>query len=402
MSERVSEWIVCQLSSLLELQHGYQFRTPDFCDTGIKVVKIGQVIGQGKLDLTNCDYVSEELAEQKKEFLLSSGDILMSLTGNIGRVGVVPDIDFPLIQNYRVGKFVPNFERVERMFLSHLLGSEFVTKQMDINSNTTAQANFGKADIDKVTVDIPPLPEQKKIASILTSVDEVIEKTQSQIDKLQNLKKATMNELLTRGIGHTEFKNNLCVKEFSKLSAGGTPSTIKPEYWEGGTIPWLSSGEVNRGRIKHADGNITELGFRNSAARVFPTKTILIALAGQGKTRGTVAITEIETTTNQSIAGLIVDQNKCVPDFLYFNLQSRYEELRSISGGAGRAGLNLQILGDVEVMLPSFAEQQKIVSILTSIDKVIEQTQSQLEQTQALKKSLMQDLLTGKVRVSVN
>ena len=203
-----ASWEVCQLSSILELKHGYQFRTPDFRESGIKVVKIGQVIGDGKLDLTDCDFISEELAEQKREFLLSAGDILMSLTGNIGRVGIVPDIKSPLIQNYRVGKFAPVRERVEQNFLSQLLGSNFVTYQLETSSNMTAQANFGKSDIDKIKVKLPPLAEQQKIASILTSVDEVIEKIESQISKLQDLKKGMMQELLTQGIGHTEFKDS--------------------------------------------------------------------------------------------------------------------------------------------------------------------------------------------------
>lgn len=101
------------------------------------------------------------------------------------------------------------------------------------------------------------------------------------------------------------MKNNwqsLDLREFSRLTAGGTPSTNKKEYWSNGKIPWLSSGEVHKKRIHNADGYITEEGLKNSAAKIIPKKTLLVALAGQGKTRGAVAITEIETTTNQSIA----------------------------------------------------------------------------------------------------
>src|SRR5216683_2680965 len=85
---------------------------------------------------------------------------------------------------------------------------------------------------------------------------------------------------------------------YFQLATGGTPSTDKQEYWENGTVPWLSSGEVHKKIIRFADGRITEKGFRNSNARYYPTNSILIALAGQGKTRGTAAITEIEVTSN--------------------------------------------------------------------------------------------------------
>ena len=192
----------------------------------------------------------------------------------------------------------------------------------------------------------------------------------------------------------SEGWRSLIVKEFSRLTAGGTPSTSKMEYWSNGTIPWLSSGEVHKKRIRYVDGYITEDGLKNSAAKLIPIKTLLVALAGQGKTRGTVAITEIETTTNQSIAGIIVDKEICHPDYLFFNLDSRYDELRSISGGSGRAGLNLEILGNIDVSLPPLPEQKKIASILTSVDEVIENTQKQIDKLQDLKKATMNELLT--------
>lgn len=191
-----------------------------------------------------------------------------------------------------------------------------------------------------------------------------------------------------------ELWSSTTVKDFSKLTAGGTPSTKNPEYWEGGAIPWLSSGEVHKKRIRFSDGFISEQGMKNSAAKLIPIKTLLVALAGQGKTRGTVAITEIETTTNQSIAGIIADEKVCLPDFLFFNLDSRYNELRSLSGGSGRAGLNLKILGDVDVLLPSLPEQKKIATILTSMDDVIENTQARIAKLQDLKKATMNELLT--------
>lgn len=184
------------------------------------------------------------------------------------------------------------------------------------------------------------------------------------------------------------------IGEFSKLTAGGTPSTKNKEFWSNGSIPWLSSGEVHKKRIHFADNFITEEGLKNSSAKIIPKKTLLVALAGQGKTRGTVAITEIETTTNQSIAGIITRADICDPDYLFFNLDSRYDELRAISGGSGRAGLNLEILSNVEVALPPHPQQKKIASILTSVDEVIENTQKQINKLQNLKKATMNDLLT--------
>ncbi|WP_425056274.1 restriction endonuclease subunit S [Pseudomonas abyssi] len=184
------------------------------------------------------------------------------------------------------------------------------------------------------------------------------------------------------------------INDFAKTSSGGTPNTQRPEYWENGSIPWMSSGEVHNKRISRVEQYISESGFKNSSAKLFPAGTILIALAGQGKTRGTVAISEIELTTNQSIAGIVV-KDKCVsPDYVFHNLDSRYNELRSASGGSGRAGLNLAIIGEQELLLPPFPEQQKIAAILSSVDDVIEKTRAQIDKLKDLKTGMMQELLT--------
>ncbi|PME29181.1 hypothetical protein BCV39_08650 [Vibrio sp. 10N.286.55.E10] len=191
----------------------------------------------------------------------------------------------------------------------------------------------------------------------------------------------------------------LSIGDFAKTSAGGTPSTQIQEYWEGGDIPWMSSGEVHKKRVFAVDGRITQSGYGNSSAKLFPPKTILMALAGQGKTRGTVAISEIELTTNQSIAGISVTAKNVSPDFVYHNLDSRYDELRGVSGGSGRAGLNLTIINEQELLIPPLPEQKKIAAILTSVDDVIEKTQAQIDKLKDLKTGMMQELLTRGVGV---
>ena len=184
------------------------------------------------------------------------------------------------------------------------------------------------------------------------------------------------------------------IAELGKSSAGGTPNTQQREFWTNGHIPWMSSGEIHKRRVKDTEKFITKLGYENSSAKFFPPKTILIALAGQGKTRGTVAISEIELTTNQSIAGIVIDERQAYPDFVFYNLSSRYDELRTVSGGSGRAGLNLSIINDQIVSLPPMAEQKKIAAILTSVDEVIEKTEAQIAKLQDLKTAMMQELLT--------
>ena len=130
----------------------------------------------------------------------------------------------------------------------------------------------------------------------------------------------------------------------------------------------MSSGEVNKKVITSTEKYITELGLNNSSTKLLPENTVVIALAGQGKTRGKVAITKMVLCTNQSLCGIVTNE-RVSSKYLYYYLESQYLTLRSISSGDGnRGGLNLKMIGDFEVPLPSLQEQQRIVSILDKFD----------------------------------
>ncbi len=183
------------------------------------------------------------------------------------------------------------------------------------------------------------------------------------------------------------------------ISAGGTPSTNISHYWDNGNIPWANSAEINKREIYQTDNFITDEGFRNSSAKKVPVNSILIALAGQGSTRGKVAVNKIPITTNQSIA-FCVPKEDIHYGFIRADLERRYKELRSVSAGnGGRGGLNLQIIKNINIKIPHFLEQARIVSILETWDKAIEKLSKKIQIKKQIKKGLMQNLLTGKKRL---
>ena len=187
-------------------------------------------------------------------------------------------------------------------------------------------------------------------------------------------------------------------KSFAKLTAGGTPSTRHPEYWNG-SISWMCSGELNLKQVLSVKGRISEKGLKNSSTKIIPKHSVLVGLAGQGKTRGTVAINEIDLCTNQSVAAILPDTTKAYYLYLFFNLDNRYEELRRLStGDGGRGGLNLGILGTLKIPLPTLSEQNEIAEILSEWDKAIEHLEKLITAKSKLKKAFMQQLLTGKHR----
>ena len=188
------------------------------------------------------------------------------------------------------------------------------------------------------------------------------------------------------------------INSFAKCVAGATPSTKVAEYWDYPTIRWMSSGEVHKGEIFDTDKKISQIGYDNTSTKMIRENTVVMALAGQGKTRGTVAITRVPLCTNQSICAIETD-NTVLDDYLYQYLKTQYVQLRQLSSGEGqRGGLNLKLVGNYEVPLPCLEEQQKIADCLSSVDAVISDYEAQVENMQNQKKGVMQKLFSQEVR----
>ena len=186
--------------------------------------------------------------------------------------------------------------------------------------------------------------------------------------------------------------------EIAQVSAGATPSTLKREYW-GGSIRWMNSGELNLKRVIEVENRITEIGLKKSSTKLIPKHSILIGLARQGKTRGTVAMNMVELCTNQSIASVLPNEEVYYSDYLYHNLDNRYDELRSLStGDGGRGGLNLQIIKSLVIELPTLPEQQKIATFLTSVDTKLTQLKQKKNLLEQYKKGVMQKIFSQEIR----
>jgi type I restriction enzyme S subunit len=177
------------------------------------------------------------------------------------------------------------------------------------------------------------------------------------------------------------------------VEVGGTPSTAVPAFW-GGEIPWMASGDVHQRRIEDVPGRITELGLHSSNAKMIPPPAVAIALAGQGKTRGTVALTMIELCTNQSVALVRGHEGVLDSSYLFHSLDFRYEELRARSAGGGRAGLSKGLIEAIPLPLPPLPEQRRIAEMLDTVDAAIQQTEALIAKLKLMKAGLLHDLLT--------
>jgi type I restriction enzyme S subunit len=193
------------------------------------------------------------------------------------------------------------------------------------------------------------------------------------------------------------------IYQYSKMYSGSTPSRTISEYWEDGTIPWMSSGEVNKKKIKTIDGRITELGYKNSNTPMLPIGTIIIGLNGQGKTKGTVGILEVETTCNQSLCGMVFN-DVVIPMFSFYFLDTQYYHLRGLVGEGQREGISVSFLGRYPFIIPPLSEQSQIVSYLDEqtqlIDKTISVEERRIELLKEYRQSLISEVVTGKRKVT--
>lgn len=185
------------------------------------------------------------------------------------------------------------------------------------------------------------------------------------------------------------------IEDCATIITGGTPKTSVERYWFPKEIPWMASGEINKKRIYKTEDMISKEGYSNSSAKMVNEKSVLIALAGQGKTRGTVAVTEIALTTNQSIAA--IEPHKDISyEFLFQNLESRYEELRTYSSGDGsRGGLNKKLVSEFPIISPVYNEQYQIGLFFKTLDKLITLYQRKNELNISLKSIYTKKLLAN-------
>lgn len=184
------------------------------------------------------------------------------------------------------------------------------------------------------------------------------------------------------------------IGDVCSLMTGGTPKTTISEYYEDGTVPWIVSGDIHKGEIFDCDKKITELAVENSNARYLPKDSVLIALNGQGKTRGTVALLRASNATcNQSIVSINPNnQRELFSDYLFYFLKSQYRQIRNITGDKDRAGLNMPLIRSITIPLPPLEEQKRIAAILDKADAIRRKRQQAIQLADDFLRSVFLDM----------
>ncbi|MEW8290601.1 MAG: restriction endonuclease subunit S [Candidatus Thiodiazotropha endolucinida] len=229
---------------------------------------------------------------------------------------------------------------------------------------------------------LPPLEEQKRLAEILWAADEAIEKHLAASNSLQQLRNSIWDDIFQSA--DTTWST---IDTIARVGNGTTPSRKNNDYWEGGTIPWLSSGKIHDRIIKSADEFITPEALRKAKSSHFPAGSVLVAMIGQGKTRGTAAFLDIDACINQNMAA-IVPTEKSDGKYVFYCLDQMYEKLRNWSHGSNQGALNCGLVANFKIPLPLTKKRAEIGEISHQIETELVIAASHVETLRKTLKSI--------------
>ena len=339
-------------------------------DGDIRILYTGKDVG----------YTTEELAGDN----ISEGEVVSIPWGGIPTV------------KYHKGKFVTGDNRIATSNDTSKLTNKYLYYYLQGNIGEIASYYRGASlkhpcmkDVLKMTISYPSVQEQEKICSQFDMLEWLIEARKQELQLLDDLIKARFVEMFGSIHESTKYPY-IAVKDLTDVISGGTPSRDRSEYWYNGTIPWVKTTELQNNVIKNVDEHITESGLAGSSAKMVPIGTVLVAMYGQGKTRGMTAYLGIEASTNQACA-CILPSEKIDSMFMWKYFELSYDKLRSLAQGAGQPNLNGNMIKNFQVLVPPIELQKEFVSFVEQVDKSKVAVQKALDETQTLFDSLMQE-----------
>ena len=416
------EWEVVRLGEYCKVFSGYAFKSDDFCNNGVLVVKIGNLQnGSIVFNTKESFFPREKINDDISKYILNEGDILIALTGaTTGKISLVPKSVNGALLNQRVGKFSIYNDSLYKSFVMYYVMTDEFQNYIKKNILQSAQGNISPKQIETFSIPLPPLAEQQKIAAVLSAVQEAKEKTEAVIAAAKALKKSMMKHLFTYGPVSPEEVENIQLKE---TEIGPVPKDWEVvrlgevlDFKNGINFKADQKGEkgiltidvlnmygngiyVNLNNLYRVDKNIDKNYLLKEGDLLFVRSSL--------KREG-VGWTSLFKPTNEPVTfcGFIIRAriiNKDIyPEYItnYLRTEIARDNLISSSGKVAITNINQGMLGEIKIPLPPLPTQQKIASILSAIDAKIEAEENKKQALEELFKSLLHNLMNAKIRVN--
>ena len=407
-------WRKVTIDDICELRRGASPRPisdPKYFGNGAGWVRISDVTRAGNYLKQTEQYLSK--LGESKSVKVTPGEVIMSICATIGRP-IIVDMEACIHDGFVVFKNLS--EHVNNLFFLYWLK----TKENYFNSlgQQGTQKNLNTNIVKKTEILLPPLPVQRKIATILSSVDEAIEKTEAIIEQTEKVKKGLMQQLLTKGIGHTKFKKTEIgeiPEEWDVLPLGNIIHSLLDFR---GKTPKKLGMDWGNGNIRALSANNVKMGYIDFDEECYLGSE---ELYNKWMTKGDLSKGDIIFTMEAPLGNVaqVPDNQKYIlsqrvigikpkdfvdKDFLkYYMMSPSFQNrLKLQATGTTAKGISQKNLLPLEIVVPSINEQKKITEILATVDKKLEREKVVLKELSQIKKGLMQSLLTGKVRVKVD
>lgn len=424
LGEIPEHWDITKIKRLVSIKIADgPHETPIFSDTGYPFIS-AEAIQNNKIDFNRRrGNIKEELHTfYCKKCKPKQDDVLMCKSGSTtGKVAIVDtDIEFSIWSPLALIR--SNQKIIIPKFLFYSMLEQSFQAQVQLSWSFGTQPNIGMGVIENLYLRLPTISEQKQIVYFLDhkieQINHFISNKQRLIELLKEQKTAIINRAVTKGLNpHAPMKPSgiewlgeipehweiAKIGYLSSVTSGGTPDRSRPEYWNG-KIPWIKTGEINFNKIQEAEEYITELGLINSSTKLMPPGTLLMAMYGQGVTRGRVAILDIEAAFNQACLA-ISPYNALNTNYLFYFFRGCYQFIRDTGNETSQMNLSAGLIKTMKVLLPPFEEQKIMVNYIESksaiIDLAITKIEKEIELIKEYRTTLISDAVTGKIDVRI-
>jgi type I restriction enzyme, S subunit len=341
------------------------------------------------------EFVTEDGA--KKSTLLPKNTLMVCCIGSLGKFALSNE---KVITNQQINSII-FYDDIINYKYGYYYGFKLEKLLNDV-ANEAVVKIVNKTIFSNLDIPLPPLEEQKRIVvnldNLFAKIDKAIALHQKNIDEADIFMASVLNDVFAE---LEEKYKKRTIGSFSKVGTGATPLKNRNDFYENGNINWITSKATNDDYVYESEQLITEIALNECRLKINPIGTIIVALYGQGKTRGQVSELMIESSTNQALATIIVDENESINTYLKYFLKKSYFDIREKASGGTQPNLNLSKIKNIEIEYPPLKTQQKVVAYLDEIsnkmEKIKQIQKEKMQSLKALKASILDKAFKGEL-----